>query len=138
MWGDDVDPNPSSPEMMMNGVTIPAEVGPVDPEDTMGGNDVLIGYGGADMMHGGYGNDTMHGDEGNDLMYGEFGDDKIFGGEGDDIIWGDDKAGPAADQDTKDGSGEFLGLMSGKDKIYGEEGIDIIYGGHLADEIHGG
>ena len=113
----------------------------IDPEDTVGGDDLLKGYGGDDNMLGGYGNDILYGDDGKDFLYGEFGDDKIFGGDGDDTIWGDDKAGPG-EQRTPTAATiattGHRGLMTGKDKLYGGAGNDMIYGGHLEDKIHGG
>lgn len=82
-------------------------------DETLGGNDILVGGAGDDYLHGGAGNDKLSGDDGADALFGDAGDDQLAGGAGDDHLYGG----------------------SGNDLLDGNAGADIVYGGDGNDSL---
>jgi Ca2+-binding RTX toxin-like protein len=58
-------------------------------QDTVGGNDTMLGGAGDDIMYGEVGDDVMSGGDNNDQMYGGLGNDSMDGGTGNDGMVGD-------------------------------------------------
>lgn len=111
-------------------------------EDTVGGNDLIVGGGGNDFIYAGGGNDNIDGGSGDDIIYGEAGNDTILGGLGDDVIQGDanwlDARLHGNDYiDGGEGNDKIAGL-GGNDKLFGGDGNDELLGGDGNDELFGG
>jgi len=112
-------------------------------DETIGGDDTIVGGAGNDTIVGGLGDDDIHGNAGDDILFGDHGrvdytPDETVGGED----------GPAQGDfvpATLDRIRTTFDGVGGADTVHGDEGDDLILGGYNPaagtspeDDLYGG
>jgi Ca2+-binding RTX toxin-like protein len=92
-----------------------------NPQNGIGGDDIIFGGSGSDRIGGKAGNDILSGDAGDDFIWGDDGDDIIIGGTGNDTLVGDNMSGGSGSDlfvfGTGDGTDTILDFEVGSDRI---------------------
>ncbi len=131
-------------DLDFNDLNLTLTVKGLNPDPSVGGDDIIMGGAGDDTIFGNGGNDALSGDGddpalklvanpgfGNDTIFGGFGDDYIEGNAGDDILLG----GVGKDFIQGNGGDDAISGGFGDDVLFGDNfgGLLLLWQDHLAE-----